>query len=100
MNVRVIPHKRGNGKWAVDYRCPMTRKRKYESFDTQKQAVARKKELEREDVKGTYRPLHRRTWAEFVEEYRAKILPRQKPKTRQCYELAIAGKDGSSVLQR
>jgi len=61
MNVRVIPHKRDKSKCAVDYRCPVTKKRKYESFDTKKEAVARKKELEGDCSKGTYRPMHRRS---------------------------------------
>jgi integrase len=89
MNVRVIPHKRDKSKWAVDYRCPVTKKRKYESFETKKEATDRKKELEGDEAKGTYRPMHRRTWAEFIAEYRAKILDHQKPETRDAYDEGI-----------
>lgn len=89
MNVRVIPHKRDNSKWAVDYRCPVTKKRKYESFDTKREAVDRKKELEGKEAKGEYRPLHRRTWAEFRAEFESKLLPRKEPKTRGFYRDAI-----------
>jgi integrase len=107
MNVRVIPHKRTfaplvkqlgkeqalkqyRGPWAVDYYCPVTKKRKYERFDTQKQAVARKRELEGKQATGEYRPLHRRTWTEFVERFRRTVLANAKHKTRLAYEETIA----------
>lgn len=89
MNVRVRPHKRGNGKWAVDYYCPATHHRKYESFDSKQEAVARKKELEGKEAKGEYRPLHKRTWAEFIAEYREKVLNHKKLKTRKAEDEAI-----------
>lgn len=85
MNVRVREHKRGNGKWAVDYYCPVTKKRKYESFDTKPAAVARKKELEGKAATGEYRPLHKRTWAEFKTEYQEKILNHQPFSSRRLY---------------
>jgi len=74
----------------VDYRCPVTKKRKYESFDTKKAAVARKQELEGKAATGEYRPLHRRTWSEFVAEYREKVLDHKKLKTRRAYSEAVA----------
>lgn len=90
MNVRVIPHKRDKSKWAVDYYCPVTTKRKYESFASRKEATARKKELEGKAATGEYRPLHRRTWAEFVGEYREKVLAHGARKTQSAYGEAIA----------
>jgi Phage integrase SAM-like domain len=89
VNVRVIEHKRGNGKWAIDFYCPITKRRKYENFDTKKEAVDRKRELEGKEAKGEYRPLHRRTWAEFIAEYQEKILNHGAPKTRRAYGEAI-----------
>ena len=89
MNVRVIPHKRDKTKWAVDYRCPVMKKRKYESFASKKEALARKKELEGKEATGEYRPLHRRTWAEFVAEYREKVLSHKKWKTKMAEQEAI-----------
>lgn len=68
----------------------MTRKRKYESFETKKEAITRKKELEGDDARGTYRPLHKRTWAEFTEQFRKTILETAKHKTRLAYEETIA----------
>lgn len=90
MNVRVVPHKRGRGKWAVDYRCPVTKKRKYESFDSKKAAVARKKKLEGEHASGTYRPLHAMSWSEFISEYRDKVQIGKKLKTRKVEDRAVA----------
>jgi len=90
MNVRVVPHKRGRGKWAVDYRCPVTKKRKYESFASKKAAVARKKKLEGEHASGTYRPLHAMTWPDFVAEYREKVQIAKKLNTRKVEDGAIA----------
>src|SRR3990172_3607479 len=81
MNVRIIPHKRDKTKWAVDYRCPITKKRKYESFDTKAEAKDRKKELEGQYATGKYRPVHRRAWAEFIAEYEDKILNHQRYQT-------------------
>ena len=90
MNVRVVPHKRGRGKWAVDYRCPVTKRRKYESFGSKREAVARKKKLEGEHAGGTYRPLHATTWREFVDEYREKVQIGKKLNTREIENNAIA----------
>lgn len=90
MNVRVVPHKRGRGKWAVDYRCPVTKKRKYESFGSKRAAVARKKSLEGEHASGKYRPLHATTWAEFIAEYREKVQIGKKLNTRKVEDRAIA----------
>ena len=90
MNVRVVPHKRGRGKWAVDYRCPVTKKRKYESFGSKRAAVARKKKLEGEHAAGTYRPVHAITWSEFIEEYRDKVQSGKKHNTQSVEDGAIA----------
>jgi len=90
VKVRVIPHKRGNGKWAVDYYCPVTRKRRYESFPTKRQAIARKKELEGKAATGEYVPVERRTWTEFRTEYEQRVLKlKRSVKTKICYRQAL-----------
>jgi integrase len=107
MNVRVIPHKptftplakrlgrmqaqeQYKGPWAVEYRCPVTKKRKYESFATKKEAIAKKKEFEGDDSKGTYTPLHKRTWTEFVKQFRETMLANVAHKTKLAYDETIA----------
>jgi integrase len=68
----------------------VTKKRKYESFDSKKAAIARKQELEGKAATGEYRPLYRRTWAEFKAEYCEKVLVHSAYKTRCAYSEAIA----------